>query len=145
MEEELWEAAMKRLRKETYLAKPLLDTVKGFLTEMGLDTMVEKELNQMQDFPTLYVLSNREVCYGAAGILRKDVLKEFAERVQGSFYILPSSIHETILVVEQEDVKGEELREIVMAINEAEVAKEEWLSENVYYYDKEKGTVRIAE
>lgn len=144
-EEELGEAAMKRLRREAYSIRPLLDTVKGFLTETGLDTMMQEGLGQFQDFPELYVLSNQQGCYGAAGILRRDLLKEFSERVQSSFYILPSSLHETILMVEKADVRGGELRELVMSINEAEVAREEWLSENVYYYDKEKADVRIAE
>ncbi len=41
-------------------------------------------------------------------------------------------------------MKTKELREIVQSINREEVSREEWLSENVYYYDREKGEIEIA-
>lgn len=46
----------------------------------------------------MFVLTNETNLFGAACMLYKDLLKHFSEKSQTDFYILPSSIHEVILV-----------------------------------------------
>ena len=84
----------------------------------------------------MYVLSNRQKLYGAVCMLYPDLLKNFAEKIGQDCYILPSSIHEVILVPSNEASGGEELREIVTDINRTQVAEEEVLADSVYYYNK---------
>ncbi len=91
-------------------------------------------------------MSNAGKRYGAAGLLRAGLLGEFVGRIGEGFYILPSSIHELILLpCSIASLEVGELRKMVREINEAEVIREEWLSENVYYYGREKKEIRIAE
>ena len=143
-EEELWEAAMENLTREEYEAKPLTEILEGILgTNLG--ELFDTDSKQFQNYPVMYVLTNRGVHYGAAGMLREDLLKAFSEQTESSFYILPSSVHETILVAEQPGIDSMSFKEMVSSINEGEVEQEEWLSESVYYYDREKGEVRMAE
>ncbi len=93
-----------------------------------------------------FVMSNAGKRYGAAGLLRAGLLGEFVGRIGEGFYILPSSIHELILLpCSIASLEVGELRKMVREINEAEVIREEWLSENVYYYGREKKEIRIAE
>lgn len=107
--------------------------------------MLGPRMGSFHDFPFLYVLTNQRVSHGADGILRKDLLKEFSKLARGNFYILPSSVHETLLLGDGPNIKAEDLRDMVQSINRDEVSQEEWLSDNVYYYDTEKGELEIAE
>ena len=66
-----------------------------------------------------------------------DLLKNFAIACGKDFYILPSSIHEVILVPEFESSDFESLSKMVREINGISVAKEEVLSDHAYYYDRE--------
>ena len=58
--------------------------------------------------------------------------------------MLPSSIHEVLLLSPENVFDGEGLRRLVREINEDQVEPYEVLSNNVYYYDSEKGEIRIA-
>lgn len=62
----------------------------------------------------------------------------------GNFYILPSSIHDLILLPDDGSVNAECLKEMVQEVNKSVVVQEEWLSENVYYYDCKEKKVRIS-
>ena len=56
--------------------------------------------------------------------------------------IIPSSIHELLIVPKSPEIDPRELGEMVRAVNRAEVAKEEQLSDRVYEYDREAGMIR---
>lgn len=92
---------------------------------------------------SMYVLSNQEKLYGAASILYPNLLKNFAIACGRDFYILPSSVHEVILVPEYDSRDLEGMSEMVKEINELEVAEEEILSDHAYYYDKEEERILL--
>ncbi len=86
----------------------------------------------------MYVLTNRCKWNGASNLLYGDILKEFSDKIESSFYILPSSIHELILLPSTGNINREEIEEMVKEINMVQVAPDEVLSDSVYYYDREK-------
>lgn len=93
----------------------------------------------------LFVMSNGDYMNGASVILYKDVLKEFAECMEHNLYILPSSIHEVIILLDDGYAKSpQELEKMVRETNRLVVDREEVLSDHVYYYDREKDEIRIA-
>lgn len=71
---------------------------------------------------------------GAAVLLREDALKAVFEKL-GEFYILPSSIHEVLLLPVDDGVSASDLRGMVKEINATKVRPAEQLSDNVYKYD----------
>lgn len=91
-----------------------------------------------------FVLTNNDKFYGAAGILRTDLLRQFAEEQGCDFYILPSSVHELILVPDKHDFTKTELRDMVKTVNEEQVAVEERLSDDVYYFSRYTGEVEVV-
>ena len=93
----------------------------------------------------MYVLSNKSGINGASTILYKDVLKDFALQMKADLYILPSSIHEVIIVPAIKKLKPSNLREMVVDVNMKEVSASEVLSNEVYFYDRERDEMRIAE
>lgn len=98
--------------------------------------------------PPLYVLKNARNLYGASALLFDDVLYRAYETIGESFYVLPSSIHELILVPASiADGYLPELRQIVRGINSHEdfVPEEDYLSDNIYYYDEKEQTLELAD
>lgn len=92
----------------------------------------------------MYVLTDSERYFGASVIVYNKVLEEVAERIGSDFYILPSSIHECMIVPALLYVDCRELHEMVHEINGACVAEEEILGESVYLYRRELKTIEIA-
>lgn len=84
----------------------------------------------------LYVLSNNKKILGAACMLYPGVLQKFAEIVNCNLYVLPSSVHEVILLPEDENVSGASLLAMVTEINRTQVEESEVLADSVYYYNK---------
>ena len=91
------------------------------------------------------VLTNHVMYYGAAGILRTDLLEKLAQLKETDLYILPSSVHEVILLPALDCWDVDELRQMVKSVNAGSVDKMDWLSDEVYYYRRESGEVVIAE
>lgn len=97
---------------------------------------------EMENMP-LYVLTNGRKFKGASLITRENVLKDVSERVGGDFVLLPSSIHEVIIVpVDQSTGKMDEFTEMVKFVNNNEVDPTERLSDHAYLYTN--GALQIA-
>ena len=92
----------------------------------------------------MYVLTNREKYFGAAKILLPSVCRQIAEKLQNDYYILPSSIHECIIVPVLEGLTAQSLHEMVKEINEEHVAEEEVLSDSVYLYTRSVELLTLA-
>jgi len=83
----------------------------------------------------MYVLSNTKGINGAGAILYPNVLQELASKLNSDLYILPSSIHEVILLPARDRMSSRALRDMVIDVNSSQVAPEEVLSNEIYYYD----------
>ena len=90
----------------------------------------------------MYVATNEQCSLGAAVMRYPDFLEKVRGMIRGDFYILPSSIHEVILVPESFGLEPERMAEMVKEINQTGVAPEEVLSDSVYYSDGEE--IRIV-
>lgn len=92
----------------------------------------------LQKKEQMYILTNEEKYYGAAVILYPHVLSHISRLLHSNFFVLPSSIHECILVPDSGQFTKKELETMVREVNETQVEDEEVLSQNVYYYDSKK-------
>ena len=89
------------------------------------------------------ILSNRKRVQGAACILYPDVLEQLSAQAGGNLYILPSSIHEVILLADGGGEEPELLKEMIFDVNRTQVEPEEILSDSLYYYDRTNKCVKI--
>ncbi len=103
----------------------------------GMDSVYE-------DTMPIYVATNAQRLHGAAAMLYDGLLSGFAKRVGGDFYILPSSIHEVILLPADGDMDAGSLAAMVREINRTKVAADEVLSDNVYRYNAGTDSVEMA-
>ena len=75
----------------------------------------------------MLVVTNDQRRYGASAIL-------YCEDLPDEFYMIPSSIHETIILPMNRDMEMEpKLKDLVKFVNDTEVEERERLSYNVYY------------
>ncbi len=86
-----------------------------------------------------YVLTNRQKLNGAIALFYPGLLSRLEEKFHGGFYLIPSSIHEILLLAESEEAEAGELNQMVREVNESHVIPEEILSDHVYYYHKSCG------
>ena len=89
----------------------------------------------LQEMP-LQVLSNVKRTHGAICMLYPGVLEALAAKEGRNFYILPSSIHEVILLPVTGNEDHEKLKEMIREVNSTQVAPEEVLSDTLYRYDR---------
>lgn len=99
--------------------------------------VVEDEGYQDGEIP-MYVLTNTMHFNGAAAMLYKDVIADFAACLEADLYILPSSIHEVILIPRVSDIEKHVLEQMVREVNREEVEQIERLSDQVYCYWRER-------
>ena len=92
----------------------------------------------------MYVLTNTEKSFGASAVLFPAVLKAVREHLQSDYYVLPSSIHECIIIPADENLNPAALHEMVKEINEEHVAPEELLGDSVYFYSQKKQRLEIV-
>lgn len=84
----------------------------------------------------IYVLSNNLRSYGAAVILYPGRLGQIGDYLGEDYYVLPSSVHETIIIPESMAPGKEMLSDMVEEINHTQVDAEEILSDQAYFYDR---------
>lgn len=82
----------------------------------------------------IYVVSNLQHENGAAAILYPGLLRAFADKIGHDFYILPSSIHETIFIPDDGMADRRMLLDMVRDVNRTEISEKEFLSDNIYHY-----------
>ncbi len=99
------------------------------------DQVTESIKTDNQNVP-MYVLSNRTRVHGAACMLYQDVVSKFAEDLQKDLYILPSSIHEIIIIPVEYSDNAIELNKMVQEVNRTQVDEEEILADHAYYYSR---------
>lgn len=89
----------------------------------------------------MYVLTNIKMFLGAACIFYPKVLSSIGNAVQSDFFILPSSVHECIILPASSAYTKCELEKIVYEVNITQVPEQEILSDHVYYYQKNTGEI----
>lgn len=108
------------------------------------EEMYEQEMHGEKVIPML-VLTNSQKHFGAACMLYEGLLDGFAKEINRNIFILPSSVHEVILLPESGQDRPGDLQTMVKEVNASQVEEEERLSDSVYYYDRENQAIRIYE
>ena len=132
-EEELHDIAIENTPK---LLPYYFENMKDILVEAA-------DMNFPQEME-MYVLTNKTRINGAVVIAYKGLLEEIAERLDDNFYIIPSSIHE-VLIIPWKSVNAEytfkDFNEMVEEVNETQLTDDEMLSNHIYFYNKTDGSI----
>ncbi len=112
---------------------------------MVLGGLIGMPQSKSDEEPSLYVASNANMMFGASAIAYPGFMDKATEKVQGDFFVLPSSVHEVLLLKDNGKTDYRDLEAMVSDINTAQVAPEERLSDRVYHYDSREKVFELAE
>lgn len=138
----LWEVSTEEVietaKKNTYKNMEFsINEIGKVLSEfMSEELSAETFCNEM--IP-MYVATNREKNNGAVGMIFPDTLANFAKEIDDDYYILPSSIHEFIVVPMKVASGCDDYDDMIKSVNESELLREEILSDHAYTYVRGEG------
>ena len=97
---------------------------------------VREEIEKMKydDKIDMYVLTNEKRINGAGTMFYDGLLKKFADKIEKDLIIIPSSVHEVILIPKDNEISDEEINEMIGEVNENELETVEILSNHMYLY-----------
>ncbi len=135
---ELHETAVDNMSKQDVSFKTMRDTVMEMMFPNGVqvnDPFLAMMMPPEDEIPEIYVLTNDTGVYGASEILNTSFMDEIATQLGGDYIVLPSSVHETLIVPMSEEVDRETLEGLVQEVNGEAVRPADRLSDHVYQYD----------
>ena len=101
-----------------------------------LSGMFGFEEDLIPDGPVFYVLTDENKTFGASQLYLKDKIREFAKQQDCDVYILPSSIHELLLLrADFPNLEPSYLKEMVYVVNTTQVSEEEFLFDGAYKFE----------
>lgn len=133
--EELYKIAIENTATDFEII-PMSSIVEAVMDEEAAGIIIENAEMEMS------ILTNHSRLQGAVGIIHKEILNQYMEEKQvEKVLILPSSIHETILIPCDTLPDMEYMKDMVKEINATQLQPEEILSDNVYVYDGNEITI----
>ena len=138
-EDDLYQMAVSNMRLD---GKPVFEDMEEILRSMipvGGCPFTSKALKVR-----MYVLTNPQKIFGAAELLDENTLRGIGDKLGSDFAVLPSSVHESIIIPADVSAAYQELAEMVTDINMNVVSIQERLSDHVYLYERKEGVLRIV-
>ncbi len=134
---ELHEIALHNLSESAIEFKSMRETMIDLMFPDGLpeNDPMERLLPKEDNMRSMYVLTNAERLNGAAAVLDRNTMDRIAEKFGGDYIVIPSSIHEVIILPITADVSLSEIEQVIQDVNSEYVSPEERLSNHAYRYD----------
>lgn len=137
---DLERAAFENMGNEEILFQSLNDMVSSIVLENEIGDF---DIDCLDENGFMYVLTNKDKFLGARLLLRKNLLHDIAEKLKSDLIILPSSLHEVIILKDKYKNDVDNLRDMVQDVNGSVVDKQDFLSDNVYLYVREENKIEI--
>ena len=124
--------------------------IKG-MSEVMAEMMGIEQAEMMGIFPVapedeqMYVATVPDKVHGAGVLAYQDFMEKAAERAGGDFFILPSSIHEILIVPDNGKMGLKDLEAMVRDVNATQVAPADKLTDSVYHYDSKEKIFELGE
>lgn len=126
----LFETALKNV-KGNFKCKNMGEIFKEMIGASDL------EAEMFKDNP-MYVLTNKEMTFGAAAIIDEEFMWNVYDKMGGDFIIIPSSIHELIAVPMTEmENNADYVNNMIKDVNRTQVEQKDRLSNHAYKFTKE--------
>lgn len=136
---ELWKITEETLLKDAMENTPRLYPADFMNMAAVLKDLYEDPASLLSITFPMYVLTNKERLNGAASLLYKGQMEQIASVLEQDYYVLPSSIHEVIIIPQNKGTDEEYLSQMVDEINHEQLAQEEILSNHAYLYQRDTG------
>ena len=97
--------------------------------------MLQESIRESAQMPTFFVVTNQQRIDGAGALFYPEVMDNLGELLGQDYFILPSSIHQMLVLPDNGEVSADELRMMVTEVNATQVAPAERLTNDVYHFD----------
>ena len=122
------DAEKNSIENEPIVFRPLVDMIKGLIENEEIPDPADMGI-------VTYIATNASGFQGAAVAGYPDFAEKAAEALGGSFYMLPSSVHEFILIKDDGTPKAKDLNAMIRNVNETVLEPRDILSAQCYHYD----------
>ena len=138
--EEVYQKAVENAVKSSPAVLMSMDDLMMEMMGLPFETKNLFQLKEGEEFPKdgMYVLSNPMKLNGASVLAYPNLQEQLESVFPQGCYLLPSSLHELIIIPKDLGMTPKEMGEMVRDVNQKEVARDEILSDRVYEFDKEK-------
>lgn len=126
--DELFEIAQENSLKKEPIK---INTLNSMVAMMMNDPEYEAPANA----PTVLVVSNESGFHGAAVIGYPDTLDQIKEKVGGDFYLIPSSVHEFLIMKDDGTINPNTLNSMVRDVNTNVLNPRDILADECFHYD----------
>lgn len=137
--EELDTIAMRNLKTSKPRIEPMFSRM---LQMVGLSGVFDED-DFTETERSMFILSNAEKTNGAISILNRELLADFAQKQGTDLWLIPSSIHEFIIIPDCSGICPRELNKIIEEINRDEslIRSYEVLSDHCYFFSKKTNSI----
>lgn len=111
------------------------------LTDMIKELCDSADITEAENNCNMYVLTNEQKLYGAGVLLYPNILQQLAKRLECDLFILPSSVHEVLILPVTPDLSASSLDQMVQEVNRTQLDADEILSDHVYSYSRSLGVL----
>lgn len=143
--EELYRVAKRNTQKLlSYELRNMADVMDRIMKAEDTEGFGHKDcMAGLESTKLMYVLGNKKRIDGAVCIMYPGLLRDFADKIGSSFYIIPASVHEVLLLPSEDLGNREELKSMIREINDTQMEAGEILSYSLYWFDKNKRKICI--
>ena len=125
------DAEKNSLAEEPLVFTPLCDMIRSLIESNEVPSPEEAGI-------VTYIATNKSGFHGASVLAYPEFAEKAAETIGGSFYMLPSSVHEFILIKDDGKPNAKDLNKMVRNVNETVLEPRDLLSNQCYHYDAKK-------
>ena len=145
---ERWKVTLEEINETAMKNTPsVLEAVVSDMFDILKNNMKVTDFDEWRsdvDYIPMYVVSNRRGVNGAACMMYPGLMADISERLDSDLFIIPSSVHELIVVPVKRIEECERYDEMIRYVNKTQLAQTDILSDHVYYYTREKRAVAFS-
>ena len=121
------------------------EMVKSMIFGGEPENLLHEKLDIEASENPMFCLTNTQKMNGASLLLQEDIRKQIGECLGSDYFVLPSSIHEVLILPDNGMLEVPELNAMVKEVNETQVERQEQLSDKVQFCDKKTAVMENAE
>jgi len=142
-----WGISEQEVLKQAALNTPTLFPATCMSMEDIIQSIVDESITELPELDSIgdsnmFVITSTIKTFGAAAILYDELLKNLAKLLNDNLIVMPSSVHEMI-VIRGSEIDINVVKEMVKTINQEVLSVDDWLSDSVYLYDRVLDEIKV--
>lgn len=113
-----------------------------------IESIIGTQIPKDEATSMMYIASVPSKKFGACVLAYPGFFEQAAATIGGSYYVIPSSVHELILVKDSGNLSDDDINKFkndIKLVNKTILARDEILSDSLYHYDAEFHKFEIAD